>query len=228
MNQWLQQNLGRGATVATGLKPYPPNSIPGQCVTAASSWSMFLGGPQLFGIGDDSTAYEIFLNFRHPFFEVIQGAADIQPGDIVFYLPNNKSAGTGPDGHVDVCIEIIPDGFIGVDMDWDGNGNLQSVPHNLSGVAGVFRPTGGIDMIDIDEDLAELITLLTTGWPNPKQDGGAFVKSLVGQTVDQAGLSQMLNNMLATPQRRELIDKLNQPTGVNHDNVLAYINSHLS
>lgn len=67
----------------------------------------------------------------------------------------------------------------------------------------------GSIMIEINEDLAELITLLTTGWPDPKQDGGTFVKSLLGQSVDQSGLSKMLNNMLATPQRHSLIDKVN-------------------
>lgn len=64
----------------------------------------------------------------------------------------------------------------------------------------------------VTRPIAELLTLLTTGWPTPTQDGGSFVKSLEGQEIDEAGLEKMLNNLLKTPQRTDLINLVNRPS----------------
>lgn len=65
------------------------------------------------------------------------------------------------------------------------------------------------ETVKITHDIAENITLLATGWDRPDRDGGSFVASLEGQEVDADGLKKMLDNMLASPQRRDLINKLN-------------------
>lgn len=156
---WLNGNLGRGDSKSNALIPYPPHSIYGQCVTAASSWSLAQGGPELLG----ATAWTIYQNFRHPFYQVIPrelGTA-LQPGDILFYAPNDPRVGTGPDGHVDVFERMTgATSFLGADMDWDGSQVLQMEAHNINSVAGLFRPVGGNEVTQeqyqaLMEELAE-------------------------------------------------------------------------
>lgn len=69
------------------------------------------------------------------------------------------------------------------------------------------------NVIDLNyKPVAELVTLLTTGWPDPYQDGGEFVKSIMANgQVDVKGMEKLLNNMLGTPQRRDLINAVNAP-----------------
>lgn len=135
-----------GNVGAVQLNPDPPNGINGQCVNAASSWSMAQGGPQLFGNGNDDTAWDIWLTFNHPFFQRVTGG--FQPGDILFYSPNNPAVGTGYAGHVDIYVG----GSQTADADWNGNPKLQLINLNLaSKAAGAFRPVsnnhqGGTDM----------------------------------------------------------------------------------
>lgn len=81
-----------------------------------------------------ATAYSIWLNFRHPFYQVIPNTSP-QTGDIVFFAPNNANIGTGPAGHVSVCIKP---GFTSADADWGGF-PLKYVNHTMSGILGVFR-----------------------------------------------------------------------------------------
>jgi hypothetical protein len=131
MNDWINNNLGR-----VHLNPQPPHGIQGQCVNLASSWSLYQGGPELMG----DTAWHIWQNFRHPFYQVVTGAP--QAGDIAFFLPNNPSAGTGSAGHVDVVVEVTGFGFKGLDTDWNQNPKSQYVNHSLTGVAGYFRHQG--------------------------------------------------------------------------------------
>lgn len=122
---WFNQNKGKLV-----LNPEPPYGIPGQCVNAASSWSMTMGGPELRG----PTAYQVWLTFRSPFFQVINGT-DRQIGDIVFLAPSNPSIGTGPDGHVYVCSGDNG----GYDANWSGDQTLHATTHSTTGVLGVFR-----------------------------------------------------------------------------------------
>lgn len=137
---WVAQNLGKGdpsAKPPTYLTPRPSHGINGQCVNAASSWSLSIGGPELMG----ATAYAIWQDFRHPFYQVIN-TASVLPGDIVFFAPNNYSIGTGPAGHVAVAVN----GGLGtVDADW-GSYALKLVNHTTNGVLGVFRHPQEVDM----------------------------------------------------------------------------------
>lgn len=129
MESWLNNNLGKGAK-GNPLNPYPPHSIPGECVTAASSWSMAQGGPELLG----ATAYSIWQNFQNSFYTRV--SSNFVSGDILFYSPNDPRIGTGPDGHVD--------NYIGnnqtAGMDWNGNPNLQIVDNISQYAIGAFRP----------------------------------------------------------------------------------------
>jgi hypothetical protein len=153
MQPWLSNNLGKSR-----LNPDPPNGIDGQCVNAASSWSMAMGGPELSG----TTAWDIWSNFRSPFFQAIPvgpGFA-IESEDIVFYYPNNAGAGTASAGHVDIAADnITATGFRGADTDWNGSPLLQYVNHTLNGVAGVFRHQGEVML---DRDTVEFMYLAAT------------------------------------------------------------------
>lgn len=137
---WLKQNLSQEY-----LKPDPLYGIDGQCVNAASSWSLAQGGPELMG----ATAWDIYENFRNPFYEVSPrslGTA-LQPGDILFYAPNDTSMGTGPAGHVDIFIKMTgATSFQAADTDWNGSPLLQLETHDINNVAGFFRPVGGNDV----------------------------------------------------------------------------------
>lgn len=137
MWDWVNDNINQ-----IKLKPDPPHGINGQCVNLASSWSMAQGGPELLG----ATAWAIYQNFRHPFYDVIPGT-QVQPGDIVFYYPNNAAAGTGPAGHVNVALDsFTATSFRGIDTDWNANPHTQFVTHSYNGIAGVFRPKGELAM----------------------------------------------------------------------------------
>jgi len=140
---WANNNLGR-----THLNPDPPHGIDGQCVNAASSWLLSIGGPELIG----ATAWSIWQSFRHPFFTAINYAPGTGPqaGDVVFFKPNVSSLGTGPAGHVDICINpYSAASFKGADADW-GQLPLQYVEHRLNSneVAGWFRPGGNVTPVD--------------------------------------------------------------------------------
>lgn len=109
---------------------------------AASSWSIKQGGPELFGIGDTSTAWTTWQTFRHPFYEVINNSPTNQPspGDLVFFRPNTSL--TGPAGHVDIAIDqISTSSFRAVDSNWNNNRTLQYVNHGYNEVVGWFHPT---------------------------------------------------------------------------------------
>src|SRR5258708_4079748 len=128
MQNWLNQNLGK-----VDLNPWPPHAIKGQCVAAASSWSLSQGGPELF---PGATAYDIWLNFNSPFYVKINNTPTNAPapGDIVFYAPNVRTIGTGSAGHVDIAVDNITiNSFRGADADWNGNHALQYVQHNYTG-----------------------------------------------------------------------------------------------
>lgn len=145
---WSNANLGQ-----THLYPDPPHGIDGQCVNSASSWSMYQGGPELF---PGATAWIIYQSFRSGFYQVISGG-NVQPGDIVFYPPNNKGEGTGPAGHVDVCIDQVTGStFRAADSDYNGNLKLTYNVHNKSNVAGVFRPVKGNPMSIVDLSTARI------------------------------------------------------------------------
>lgn len=65
-------------------------------------------------------------------------------------------------------------------------------------------------MIDLNyEPLPKLLTMLATGWPRPDQDGGEFMRSIQNNgVVNEKELEKILGDLLNSPQRRELIDKL--------------------
>lgn len=135
---WANSNLGK-----SHLNPDPPHGIDGQCVNAASSWSLSIGGPELMG----ETAYHIWINFRHPFYEVhpYQSGVGPQAGDIVFFAPNVAAIGTGYAGHVDVCAQpVSATQFGGADADW-GQLPLKYVIHPMTGVVGWFRKAGQVN-----------------------------------------------------------------------------------
>lgn len=156
MNDWVQPNLGK-----VHLTPDPPNGIDGQCVNLASSWSIFQGGPELLV----DTAYNIWLNFRHPFYDVIPYPTSVQAGDIVFYKANVPGM-TGSAGHVDVLVKTIPSGFQALDTNWNNNPTAQYVSHTFTGIAGVFRkhnsaPSAGGSM---DDNAKAVQYLHDRGW----------------------------------------------------------------
>lgn len=153
---WQAANLGQ-----VQLNPDPPNGINGQCVNLASSWSMAQGGPELRG----ATAYEIYQNFRDPFFEVIANTPTNQPseGDIVFFVPNYAPIGTGYAGHIDVCVDNISStGFRALDTDWEGHPYSEYINHSFAGVAGWFHHNKGGDMASLtnEQDVAVLYSEL--------------------------------------------------------------------
>jgi hypothetical protein len=88
------------------------------------------------------------------------------------------------------------------------NGIFIGPTQFITGGKGATTQLQEQDMITITKPIAELLTLSATGWPDPYQDGGAFVSSLINQTVDEAGMEKMLNDNLASPQRKDLIAKL--------------------
>lgn len=122
---WYNQNAGQ-----THLNPDPSHGIDGECVNAASSFSLYLGGPEFIG----ATAYKVWTTFRSPFYQVVNGS-DRRPDDIVFLAPNNPLIGTGPEGHVYIC----RGGDGGYDCNWAGNRTLHQTTHTATGVLGVFR-----------------------------------------------------------------------------------------
>lgn len=189
MQPWLDKNIGE-----SHLSPDPPRGIDGQCVNAASSWSMAQGGPELIG----ATAWDIWQNFQNTFFERILPGGVLSPGDIVFYLPNNAAVGTGSAGHVDIATDsFTPHGFRGVDTDWNKSPLLQYVSHSFNGVAGWFHHGGNMSSTNLTKEEIEVIyqlAFLNAGAPDD------FVTAYTGQPLD--GLLQQLQ---ADPTRAAMV-----------------------
>lgn len=220
LQDWLN-NLGK-----VQLTPDPPNGINGQCVNAASSWSMKQGGPELRG----DTAYSIWQNFNSSFYKRV--TSGFVSGDIVFFAPNNSAAGTGAAGHVDIYIKPVGTGFQGADTDWNGSAILQLITHSLGGVVGAFRPvnnSGGKPVLDEATVLAYAYYFY--GWngfngrPNAFDDGAgtAAAKKQFASFVGQDPLviaQQMRDDQYGQAYKNELI-KAFQGQPISNATVLA-------
>lgn len=172
MNDWLNTNINQ-----VHLTPDPPNGIDGQCVNAASSWSIFQGGPELRG----ATAYEIYEFFRDPFYEVISiGNGRPKRGDIVFFFPNTPI--TGSAGHVDICTQDGTDsGYAGVDTNWNNNPKLQYINHSYQSVVGMFRKVnqgGNVPSLATQQEVVSVFQQYTGRTPNQKE-----INAWVGQDL---------------------------------------------
>lgn len=213
MQDWLNNNLGK-----IRLNPDPPNGIDGQCVNAASSWSIYQGGPELRG----ATAWEIWQNFNSPFYQRVTGG--YQPGDIVFFLPNNPVTGTGYAGHVDIMTRDTGSGFVGADTNW-GSAALQLINHRYVGIAGAFRkinaPAPGPTPEEQDvanENYVNNAVLATLGIPNVYNVQGKTwnqpeFKKFVGQPSDV-----VLQTLLTDPRHEIYVKGLQQAANENYVN----------
>lgn len=248
LSQWLQTNIGRGGSSAYPISPYPSSSIYGECVTAASSWSLAQGGPQLLG----DTAWDIWLA-GNDFYDKLPVPVTLQPGDIVFYDGNDAEIGTGADGHVDVCVgSITPSGFQGADMNWNNDPNLQLVNHGYAGVAGVFRVKQGENMESNDPAVAiantrqQQLDQIAQAVSIPNADNGiagilgniqilqqksaAFdsVLSQLHQLGAAVSVSEPENNMALALGNIETLQAEAKQNGTNKASVEAYISANLS
>lgn len=185
MNNWLSKNIGQVA-----LSPEPPHGVQGQCVNAASSYSLSIGGPELTG----PTAWSIWTNFIDPFYTKIT-TTSLRPGDIVFFDQNNINVGTGTAGHIDICVNLTPTGFRGADTNWANNPKLEYVDHNLTGVAGVFRIKGEDSMQVTKAVLDSLYRGILMRDPDP----GAYT-TWVGQDI-----GVVLSGLLNSPERANIV-----------------------
>lgn len=104
-----------------------------QCVDSVRSFLRYVGA------GFDITGNAVDVIRRPP-----PGARWIdnaptnypQPGDIVAWNANSAAAGTGPYGHVAVCLVADPQYLITADQNWDGIQTVVIVLHTYAGVAG--------------------------------------------------------------------------------------------
>lgn len=64
------------------------------------------------------------------------------PGSIMCFASNNKAAGTGPFGHVDIFVSGNSSQWTGFDQNWGGAQYCRSVLHSYTGVMGWLQPTG--------------------------------------------------------------------------------------
>lgn len=163
-SNWLTQNIGQ-----VNLTPWPPHGIKGQCVSAAASWSMAQGGGELVG----ATAWDIWIAEDSNYQKI---TSNYQPGDIMFYLPNNQATGTGSAGHVDLFVKSIPGGFQGADTDWKSSPILQYINHSFAGIVGAFRL--GED-VNKDQTIAHYETVIN------QLNAQVTADALAGKTKDQ-------------------------------------------
>ncbi len=135
----IQQRLDRFISDWEGKYLNKYDSVPGQCVSVAETWAMDYLGLHGFTV---ATAIQIIDQAGSGYTRVDNGPTNFPPPGaiVVFHQDSAPAEGTGPAGHVDVCISADANSFVGFDQNWPPGSPCHKVTHDYAAVTGWLIP----------------------------------------------------------------------------------------